>query len=145
MRATRAHHARAPRACASRACVHACVRAVHARTRAHTPRTRRSAAHRLRLLSLAPQRYKGRVYFALELTDDDGVGRGAGGVRPTAGTGTGTGTGRDAAHDDGPFFVRLSHEHTAWTFERDGEAAANAVHAHSGGYNSMAIRETLQP
>ena len=98
----------------------------------------RADSHRLRAAALsAPQRYNGRFYFELELSDDDGVGAADGGVQPLS---------AEPFCEVHPvtFLVRLSHEHTAWRFEPDVEAAAKAVHAHSGGYNSMAIRETLR-
>ena len=98
----------------------------------------RADSHRLRPASLvAPQQYKGRFYFELELSDDESVGAADGGVPPLSSE-------RFSEVHSVTFLLRLSHEHTAWMFEPDFEAAARAVQAHSGGKNSKAILEMLR-
>ncbi len=51
------------------------------------------------------------------------------------------GLSRSCRADDGiPFLLRLSNEHTGFTFERDLERAAELISLHSGGKNTKALK-----
>ena len=51
------------------------------------------------------------------------------------------GLSKSCCEDDGnPFLLRLSEEHTGFTFERDLERAAKLINLHSGGKNTKALK-----
>ena len=106
------------------ACRHAALRELHEETGIEIPA---SFSERLQHIPLKrPERFAGRMYFRVDLRPEDAV---LGGELPLT---------------EEPFSLLLDpSEHTAWAFERDFERAANAVKQHSGGYNSIAVRETL--
>eukprot|EP01012_Entosiphon_sulcatum_P029976 TRINITY_DN3675_c0_g1_i4.p2 TRINITY_DN3675_c0_g1~~TRINITY_DN3675_c0_g1_i4.p2 ORF type:complete len:168 (+),score=28.94 TRINITY_DN3675_c0_g1_i4:24-506(+) len=66
---------------------------------------------------------KDRYFYALQLSDADSI---QNGLPPLSGE---------------PFPLRLSHEHTGFTFMKDQLKAADAVESHSGGKVTKALKE----